>query len=284
MAEPRQRPRRYLGLWPLAPAFAVFLALFVAPLAYFFVISFWSVRARIMRPDFTLDNYAAMWTEYSGMLASTILLALAIALLTTLLAFGFAYVIRFRAGRLGNALLFLTLITLFGGYLVKIYAWKSILGRDGILNLALAGVGLIDEPLTVLIYSPFGIVITLTYFLLPFAILPIYSNMRAIRAVTLEAARDLGAGSWKTMRTVVIPQCERGILVAFMFTFLISVGDYVTPRFVGGGAAMMGNFIEAQFSFGFNWPKGSAMAFSTMGASLLTVFVFRGLLRHGLKP
>ena len=69
-----------------------------------------------------------------------------------------------------------------------------------------------------------------------------------------------------------------------MFTFLISVGDYVTPRFVGGGAAMMGNFIEAQFSFGFNWPKGSAMAFSTMGASLLTVFVFRGLLRQWLKP
>ena len=91
-----------------------------------------------MRPDFTLKNYAAMWTEYGGTLASTILLALAIALLTTLLAFGFAYVIRFRAGRLGNALLFLTLITLFGGYLVKIYAWKSILGRDGILNLALS--------------------------------------------------------------------------------------------------------------------------------------------------
>ena len=147
---------------------------------------------------------------------------------------------------------------------MKIYAWKSILGRDGILNLALINLGLIDEPLSALIYSANGIVITLTYFLLPFAVLPIYSNMRAIRDVTLEASRDLGAGSWKTMRNVVLPQCERGILVAFMFTFLISVGDYVTPRFVGGGAAMMGNFIEAQFSFGFNWPKGSAMAFTTM--------------------
>jgi spermidine/putrescine transport system permease protein len=284
LPEPRRRPADYLGLWPLAPAFLVFLGLFVAPLVYFFVISFWSVRARMMRPDRTLNNYIATWTEYGGTLANTILLALAIALSTTILAFGFAYVIRFRAGRFGNALLFLTLITLFGGYLVKIYAWKSILGRDGILNLALINLNIIAEPLSALIYSANGIVVTLTYFLLPFAVLPIYSNMRAIQEATLEASRDLGASPWKTMSTIVIPQCERGILVAFMFAFLISVGDYVTPRFVGGGAAMMGNFIETQFSFGFNWPRGSAMAFTTLAVSLLTVIIFRLLLRRWLKP
>ena len=92
--------------------------------------------------------------------------------------------------------------------------------------------------------------------------------MRAIRDVTLEASRDLGAGPWRTLRNVVLPQCESGIAVAFMFTFLISVGDYVTPRFVGGGAAMMGQFIETQFSLGFNWPMGSAMAFTIMALSL----------------
>ena len=93
-----------------------------------------------------------------------------------------------------------------------------------------------------MIYSANGVVITLTYFLLPFAVLPIYGNMRAIQDATLEAARDLGASPWQTLRDIVMPQCERGIAVAFMFTFLISVGDYVTPRFVGGGAAMMGQF------------------------------------------
>jgi spermidine/putrescine transport system permease protein len=281
---PRRSARAYLSLWPLLPACLILLGLFVAPLFYFLIISFWSVRARVMRPDFTLKNYAATWTDYGETLAYTVLLALLIALTTTLLAFGFAYVIRFRAGRFANALLFLTLITLFGGYLVKIYAWKSILGRDGILNLALINLGVIDEPLDALIYSANGIVITLTYFLLPFAVLPIYSNMRAIRDVTLEASRDLGAGPWRTLGKIVVPQCERGILVAFMFTFLISVGDYVTPRFVGGGAAMMGNFIEAQFSFGFNWPMGSAMAFTVMAVSLATVLAFRGLLRKSLKP
>jgi spermidine/putrescine transport system permease protein len=270
------------GLVPLAPAFLVLLGLFVLPLTYFLVVSFWSVRERVMRPDLTFKNYVATFADYGPTLANTVLLALAIALLTTALAFGFAYVIRFRARRFAEALLFLTLITLFGGYLVKIYAWKSILGRDGILNLALINLGVIDEPLSALIYSVNGIVITLTYFLLPFAVLPIYSNMRAIPDATLEASRDLGAGAWRTLRWVVLPQCERGILVAFTFSFLIAVGDYVTPRFVGGGAAMMGNFIEAQFSFGFNWPMGSAMAFSVMGISLTTVLLFRWLLRQWL--
>ena len=159
-------------------------------------------------------------------------------------------------------LLFLALVTLFGGYLVKIYAWKSILGREGILNKFLLWTGIIDEPLDALLYSVNGVVITLTYFLLPFAILPIYGTMRAIRPATIESARDLGAGRWAVLRDIVIPQCEKGIVIAFTFAFLIAAGDYVTPRFVGGGAAMMGHFIELQFSLGFNWPMGSAMAWA----------------------
>jgi spermidine/putrescine transport system permease protein len=276
--------RRLRSHWPLAPAGLILFGLFLLPLAYFFVISFWSVRARMMRPDFTLANYVETWTEYGWTLANTMLLALGVALITTLIAFAFAFFIRFRAGRFGNALLFLTLITLFGGYLVKIYAWKSILGRDGILNLALINLGLIDEPLDALIYSANGILITLIYFLLPFAVLPIYGSLRAIRDVTLEASRDLGAGPWTTLRRIVLPQCERGILVAFMFAFLISAGDYVTPRFVGGGAAMIGNFIEAQFSFGFNWPMGSAMAFTVMATSLVILLALRAGLKACLKP
>ena len=106
--------------------------------------------------------------------------------------------------------------------------------------------------------------VTLTYFLLPFAVLPIYGSLRAIREVTIEAARDLGAGPFAVMRDVILPQCGGGLTAAFMLSFLISVGDYVTPRFVGGGAAMMGNFIENQFSLGFNWPMGSAMAFTAL--------------------
>ncbi len=192
-------------------------------------------------------------------------------MLTTLIAYLFAYAIRFRAGRYGDLLLFVTLIALFGGYLVKIYAWKSILGRDGIINSVLMSLNVIDEPIGILIYSQGAVAITLTYFLLPFAVLPIYGNMRAIPDDLIEAARDLGAGPFSAARDVVLPLCERGINVAFLFSFLIAAGDYVTPRFVGGGASMMGHFIETQFSFGFNWPMGSAMSFTLLAASLLTV-------------
>lgn len=270
--------------WLLVPAGLILLGAFVAPLLNFLVISFWSVRARIMRPDFTLKNYIATWTEYYDAMVSTLAIALAIGALTTLLAFGFAYAIRFKCGRFETPLLFLALITLFGGYLVKIYAWKSILGREGILNQFLLWTGLIDEPLDALLYSVNGVVITLTYFLLPFAILPIYGNLRAIRPATIEAARDLGAGRWAVLRDIVIPQCEKGIVIAFTFAFLISAGDYVTPRFVGGGAAMMGHFIELQFSLGFNWPMGSAMAFTVMTLSLALVMLFRAALRRALQP
>jgi spermidine/putrescine transport system permease protein len=251
----------------------VWLLLFAGPLTYFFVISFWSVRARIMRPDFTGKNYVATFTDYGDVLLNTLFIGLAIAVFTTALAYAFAFAIRFRAGRYGNVLLLLTLITLFGGYLVKIYAWKSILGRDGIINGALTWLKLIDEPLTFFIYSVNGVIITLAYFLLPFAVLTIYGSMRAIPDELNEAARDLGASAFRASRDIVLPLSERGIATAFLLSFLISVGDYVTPRYVGGGTSMMGHFIETQFSFGFNWPMGSAMTFTLMAASLL---VFAG--------
>jgi spermidine/putrescine transport system permease protein len=270
--------------WLLLPAALIFIGAFAAPLLHFLVISFWSVRARIMRPDLTLKNYIATWTDYYDAMASTLLIALAIGTLTTILALAFAYAIRFKCGRFEMPLLFLALITLFGGYLVKIYAWKSILGREGILNQFLLWTGIVDQPLDALLYSVNAVVITLTYFLLPFAILPIYGNMRAIRPATIEAARDLGAGRWSVLRDIVIPQCEKGIVIAFTFAFLITAGDYVTPRFVGGGAAMMGHFIELQFSLGFNWPMGSAMAFTVTGVSLALVLIFRSLLRRSLQP
>ncbi len=278
------RLARERGIWLVLPAALIFLGVFVAPLVNFLVLSFWSVKARMMRPDFTLKNYIATWADYYDTMANTMAVALAIGLITTLVAFGFAYAIRFKCGRLEASLLFLTLITLFGGYLVKIYAWKSILGRDGIINQALLGIGVIDQPLDVLLYSNVGVVITLTYFLLPFAILPVYGNLRAIKPATIDGARDLGAGRWAVMRDIILPQCEKGIAIAFTFAFLISAGDYVTPRFVGGGAAMMGHFTELQFSLGFNWPMGSAMAFTVMGVSLAIILVLRGGLRWSLRP
>ncbi len=272
----RNNPRRWL--LP-APAAAVFVGLFIAPVAFFFAMSFWRKKAMRLVPDFTFENYVETWEKYAGVIAITLGIALATAILTTAIAFAFAYLIRFKAGRLGPPLLFITLLTLFGGYLVKIYAWKSILGKDGILNSALLWLGLVREPLTIFIYNPGAVVVTLTYFLLPLAVLPIYGSLRTIDDETIEAARDVGARPRQAFRDIVFPLARAGTLAAFTLSFLVAAGDYVTPRFVGGPyTAMIGDFIEQQFSLRFNWPMGSAMSFSVLGACMPVVLLAAGLL------
>jgi len=263
----------------LAPSGMVFVGLFAAPFLFLFVVSFWSVRTFKLTPGFTLDNYAETFEKYGWPLAFTLMIGLSIALVTTVLALLFAYAARFKVGRFGQAMLFVCLLTLFGGYLVKIYAWKTILGTEGILNSALVGLGIIGEPLTVFIYNPGAVVVTLVHFLLPLAVLPIYASLRGVKDITLEAARDLGATPRQTFFGIVLPQCMPGLTAAFTFSFLIAAGDYVTPRYVGGPyTSMIGDFIEGQFSLRFDWPAGAAMAFTTMGCSLAIVAGVRALL------
>ncbi|MSP83349.1 MAG: ABC transporter permease [Alphaproteobacteria bacterium] len=268
----------------IGPSGAVFLLLFVAPFAFLFVVSFWRKKMFVLEPDFTLVNYSETLADYGWPLAFTLMIAFAIAVLTTVLAFLFAYAIRFHAGRYANALLFVTLITLFGGYLVKIYAWKTILGTEGILNSALLTLGIVDQPLTVFIYNPGAVVVTLTHFLLPLAVLPVFASLRGVREAGLEAARDLGAGATRVFRDIVVPQCLPGIMAAFTFSFLIAAGDYVTPRYVGGPyTSMIGDFIEGQFSLRFDWPAGAAMSFTILGAGLAIIALVRWAL-GALRP
>ena len=190
----RDRGATYLLL---APAALIFSTLFVLPLIYFLVISFWRVRLFKLRPDFTFVNYLQVIDLHLPTLIFTLSLAFLIAVLTTALGFTYAYLIRFKAGRWGPTLLFIALITLFGGYLMKIYAWMTILGITGVLNTALRALGLIDEPLPWLFYNVGAVVVTLINFLLPLAVLPIYASMRGITDIEMEAARDLGAGAWR---------------------------------------------------------------------------------------
>jgi spermidine/putrescine transport system permease protein len=272
-------PERRTTLLLLAPATLIFLGLFVAPSIYYFIISFWTVKLFKMRPDFTFANYGRAFTDaHLPTLILTLGLGLSVALLTTVLGFIFAYIIRFKAGRWGPLLLFVALLTLFGGYLMKIYAWKTILGTEGVLNTALIGLGLISQPLTFLFYNPGAVVVTLIHFLLPLAILPIYSSMRGISDIELEAARDLGAGGWRGFSDIVVPRSRTGLMAAFALSFLVGSGDYVTPVLVGGTMNMTGNQIVSQFGQIFNWPMGSALSFVLLGASLLIIMLFSVLL------
>lgn len=268
----------------LGPATAIFLGIFVAPLSFFFVISFWSVKLYRVTPDFTGKNYAKVYQEYLDVALMTLGIGLSVGIATTVFAFLFAYVVRFKVGRFDALLIFLTLVTLFGGYLVKIYAWKSILGTEGILNSALIGLGIVDEPARAFIYNPGAVIVALVHFLLPLAVLPVYASMRNIQEITLEAGRDLGASGLRIIFGIVMPQCRPGLLAAFTFSFLIATGDFVTPTFLGGPtASMMGQFIRFAFSIRFDWPLGAAMAFALLAASFVIVLVAWVLLRQGRR-
>ncbi|MCB8883698.1 ABC transporter permease [Acidisoma cellulosilytica] len=258
----------------LLPAFLVFLGLFVAPLSFFFVQSFWKASIFSIVPGFYLDNYIEVFTQYSGPLLRTLDIAFLVATVTTILGFLFAYAVRFSLGSLGNVLLLTALTTLFGGYLVKIYAWLTILGVDGILNSALIRLGLIRQPLQILLYNTGAVVVTLTHYLLPLAILPIYGALREVDETELAAARDMGASGGRAMRDIVLPQIRPALLASFGLCFLLAAGDYVTPALVGSpGRAMFGNFIQEQFSLRMNTPEGAAMSFTLIAASLALLCV-----------
>ena len=266
------------------PSLAVFGVFFVLPMLYLVVMSFWRLRLYRLEPAFIIKNYALTIADYGESILFTIALAFVVGSLTTLLAYGFAFALRFRSGRWGDAYLFITLVTLFGGYLVKIYAWKTILGNGGILNTGLMTLGLIDEPITWFLFSPVAVVITLIHFLLPFAVLPIYGALRNVDPRHLEAARDLGARPRRVFRDIVLPQTQAGLVAAFTLAFLYSAGDYVTPRLVGGpNIQMVGTFIESQFVQRLNMPQGAAMAITTMAACVLFLLLMVAALRATLR-
>ena len=256
----------------LAPSTGVFLLCFVAPLSYFLLLSFFSIVSYQLDESLTAVNYVTVWADYLRTIVFTFSVALAVALSVTLVAFGFAYFVRFKAGRHGMVLIFIALITLFGGYLSKIYVWKTILGQTGILNTALMALGLIDEPIGLLLYNPFAVIITLGHYLMPLAILPIYGSLMNIGDTPLRGARDLGASRWQVFHQVILPQCRVGIVFSFALSFLFAAGDYVTPLLVGGPhTSMLGVIIQLQFGMRFNAPLGAAMAFTAIAICLVVI-------------
>jgi len=264
----------------ILPAGGIVLAIFAAPMLLLFVVSFWSVKSYRLRPDLSLAAWERFFTEYGMLTLYTLGVGIVAGAICTGLGLAFAYAARFKAGRLGDALMLAVLITLFGGYLVKVYAWKTILGADGIVNGALIGLGLIDAPAPWLIYSRGTVVIALVNFLLPFAILPIYAAMRNIPDAAVEAARDLGATAAQTFMRVILPLARTGVFSAFAFCFVIAAGDYVTPMLLGGtSGSMLGQFVAIEFSTRFNWPAGAAMSLGLLAACGLLLGLVALLMR-----
>lgn len=269
---------------PLLPASLFYMIFFALPMLALLGLSFWRAEGFVMIPDFTLANYEKIATSslYRVLLYRTIAVGFTTALIVVPIAFVLAYVMRFVFEKRGAFILQLVLLSLFSGYLVRIYAWRTILGKQGLLNSTLQWLGLIDRPLEFLIYSNFAIVITLTGLLLPLCVLPIYSAMANISRDYLEAARDLGAPGPTLIRTILVPMAMPGLSTAFAFAFLLSAGDFVTPTLVGGTQSLLiGNVIADQFrGIGSNWPLGAALAFVTITLVLAIYFLIMRLIRQ----
>ncbi len=271
----------------VGPASAFYVAFFLAPILILFALSFWSMRGFNLAPGFTLLNYLQGMTSslYRAVLLRTVLVGFITACLVVPAAYLYSYLMRFVFAHRAQLLLDLVLASMFSGYLVRIHAWRTILGKDGILNSVLLEVHFIDKPLRFLIFSNWAVIITLVGLLIPLALLPIYSSMSNVSKDHLEVARDLGSSGFHLHRTILIPMTLPGLRMAFAFAFLLSVGDFVVPALVGGTQGLMiGNVIADQFrGIGSNWPLGAALAVLVMAAVLAIWYAITRISRGVLE-
>lgn len=272
-----------MALLGISPAALIWLLLFAAPVAVFVIYGFFKTGILDIEYTFTTDAYRRAFSSglYLNVLASTLLIAFCTAVCVCFIAFVFAYYATFHFRAMREGLLALIMISLFSGYLVRIYAWRTILGSQGVINDTLIRVGLLDQPLGFLLYSKFAVILVLINILLPFAIIPLYSALGNVPREALEAARDLGGSPITAIRTVVMPLAHRGIVTAFAFSFVLAAGDYVTPQLVGGvSSQMVGNVIADQFGASFDWPLASALGvMSTIAAAIVIYLVSISLRR-----
>jgi putative spermidine/putrescine transport system permease protein len=257
----RRPALRALGL--LVPPLGWFLFIYLAALAVLFVSAFWTVDPFTTKLEkiWNLDNFRVLIESpvYRAIALRTIGIAAAVTVTDALLAFPFAYYMARIAGRRTRALLFvLVLLPLWSSYLVRVYAWRLILAHEGALNWLLQGIGL--PPIGVG-YSNWAMWIVFSYIWLPFMIMPVYAALERIPSSLLEASRDLGARGWRTTRKVVLPLAFPGLVAGSIFTFSLTLGDYITPMLVGGpGSAFIGNVVYANVGIANNIPFAAAFA------------------------
>ena len=248
------------------PATAYVGFLVAAPLAILAAYSLWTQTYVTVDRTLTNANYIEAFTDplVRHLLVRSILIAGAVTAATVALAYPIAYFIAVKARRKTLWLLLIT-IPFWSSYLLRVFAWKLILGFNGVMNSALLVPGLIDEPLKFLLYNEFAVVLTLAHAWAPFAILPIYVSLQKIDPSLLEAATDLGSGRWEAFRRVTLPLTIPGIIAACLIIFIPTVGDYVTPSLVGGSdGKMIANLIQVQFGAANNWPLGATLSLLSM--------------------
>jgi spermidine/putrescine transport system permease protein len=279
-----QHSRKGLSFWAtFFPPFAWMAGLYFLPLAILLGYAFMKHDYVHVIREFTWENFRTAFSDaYRPALFRTFYVAAIVTIVDVIIAVPTAYFLATRAGRFKMILTMLILLPLWSSYLVRVFAWKLILGRVGALNWLLMKVGLIDEPSGVFLYNLFSMGLTLCYIWLPFMILPLVAAFERLPKNLTEAAADLGAGPVYAFRRVVLPMVMPGLLAGGLSVFSLTSGDYITPSLIGGGKVLVGNLVAEQFGSVGNWPLGAAFSALVLAVLfvLMAVLARRGVLEN----
>lgn len=254
------------------------VALFLlTPYLLMFCYSFWAVSPeQNIVHHWNIANYGELASKsvYRQTLFRSMWIAARVTFFALILGYPLAYYLSFRAGKRKHLLYQLVIIPLWVSYLVRAYAWKTILGSDGVLNTLLQYVHVTQAPLEFLLYSPFAVVLTLTHIYTPFAFLPIYASLEHIPRNLVEASQDLGASPAQSFWRVILPLSIPGVLAGATFAFVLSLGDFLAPLLLGGPSGIMiSNIVVSLFGAAYNWPLGAAISLCMLVLVVALLFV-----------
>ena len=267
--------RTYKSAVTLPPLLWV-VALLLIPYTMLFCYSFWSISSlQTIVHTWNLDNYRQLFAKplYAEVFFRSVRIAASVTALALLLGYPLAYFVSFYTSVRKEMAYQLVIIPLWASYLVRGYAWKTILGSDGVLNGLLQYLHITHAPLEFLLYSPFAVILTLTHIYTPFVFLPIYASLEHIPRNLIEASQDLGASPWKTFTRVVLPLSLPGVIAGATFAFVLTLGDFLAPLLVGGSSGIMiSNIVVSLFGAAYNWPLGAAISLTMLVVVVVILF------------
>jgi spermidine/putrescine transport system permease protein len=267
--------RAYKSLISIPPLLWVAIFLLV-PYALMFGHSFWAVHEGVIIRHWNLNNYRTLFSNplYARVLFRTMRIAASVTVCSLVLGYPLAYYLSFHAHVRKELLYQLVIVPLWVSYLVRGYAWKTILGSDGVLNGFLQYLHVTREPMAFLLYSPFAVVLMLTHIYTPFVFLPIYAALEHIPRPLVEASHDLGANSFQTFFRVIFPLSMPSLLAGATFAFLLTLGDFLAPLLVGGPSGIMiANVVQSLFGAAFDWPLGAAISVFILFITITLLFL-----------
>jgi len=270
------RNGRQNGFLLALPALLWLLFFFILPLAIVLIVSFMTrgTGGSAVLP-LTLDHYERVFTVFDGIFVRSVRIAFITMVICLLAGYPLAFFIRTRRNAwVRNMALFMVILPFWTNFLVRTYAWRILLGREGTLNEMLVSAGVIQEPLQ-LLNTEFAVLVGLTYGFLPFMVLPIYASVERFDFRFVEAARDLGANDWHTFWRVVLPMTMPGVIAGCILVFIPAIGAFVTPDLLGGTRGLMiGNLIQGQFRGTGNMPLGAALSVVMMSVVMLSLIFY----------